>query len=294
MTDLKTEIPSIQLEALPVTKSTDPHCVQIQNSDPIHTDRIYENFDNQKFHPNSSKQVGPIDTTSISNSYSPFISVQQQKYSITDSVLSESETSSSSSSLVFTRCADLMDEDNTFKDSKLLVDSTKSPCLDKIHSKDLSHNSMNLPKLVFPHSSPFVRQDHLRSSFSPSPNLVCMPETSPWNLSPDIQGTSNFMVGNSHRPIRSFTPHRPCSPIFYQSIVIPKGKSGYGFTIRAIRVFMGRSDIYTLYHLVMGVDANGPAAWAGLKEGDLILNVNDIPTVGMYHTEVVKIILQVN
>ncbi|VDP68358.1 unnamed protein product [Echinostoma caproni] len=77
------------------------------------------------------------------------------------------------------------------------------------------------------------------------------------------------------------------------SIVIRKGKWGYGFTIRAIRVYFGSSSAYTLHHLVLSVEQHGAAARAGLREGDLITSINGVSTLGMYHTQVVKLILQV-
>ncbi|CAL8097306.1 unnamed protein product [Calicophoron daubneyi] len=75
-------------------------------------------------------------------------------------------------------------------------------------------------------------------------------------------------------------------------IVIHKGRWGYGFTIRAIRVYFGSTNAYTLHHLVLSVDQRGPAQRAGLREGDLITSVNGISTLGMFHTQVVKLILQ--
>ncbi|TPP67732.1 Microtubule-associated serine/threonine-protein kinase 2 [Fasciola gigantica] len=81
-------------------------------------------------------------------------------------------------------------------------------------------------------------------------------------------------------------PRRSCS------IVIRKGKWGYGFTIRAIRVYFGSSSAYTLHHLVLNVDQHGAASRAGLREGDLITSINGVSTLGMFHTQVVKLILQ--
>ncbi|CAH8669666.1 unnamed protein product [Dicrocoelium dendriticum] len=76
------------------------------------------------------------------------------------------------------------------------------------------------------------------------------------------------------------------------AVVIPRGKSGYGFTIRAIRVFFGTSNRYTLHHLVHSVDPDGPAFRAGLKEGYLITSINNVPTPGMLHTQLVRLLLQ--
>ncbi|TGZ51510.1 hypothetical protein CRM22_010738 [Opisthorchis felineus] len=95
--------------------------------------------------------------------------------------------------------------------------------------------------------------------------------------------SSTNTTGPSHRPPSDRTP---------TPIVIYRGRSGYGFTIRAIRVYFGSSSRYTLHHLVHSVDRNGPASRAGLREGDLIMHVNDIPVPGMVHTQVVKMILK--
>ena len=36
-------------------------------------------------------------------------------------------------------------------------------------------------------------------------------------------------------------------------IIVRRGPRGFGFTIRAIRVYFGDTDIYTVHHLVMEV-----------------------------------------
>ncbi|XP_049720754.1 microtubule-associated serine/threonine-protein kinase 4 isoform X4 [Elephas maximus indicus] len=82
----------------------------------------------------------------------------------------------------------------------------------------------------------------------------------------------------------------PASP--HQPIVIHSSGKNYGFTIRAIRVYVGDSDIYTVHHIVWNVEEGSPACEAGLKAGDLITHVNGEPVHGLVHTEVIELLLK--
>ncbi|XP_043555067.1 microtubule-associated serine/threonine-protein kinase 2 isoform X2 [Chiloscyllium plagiosum] len=75
-------------------------------------------------------------------------------------------------------------------------------------------------------------------------------------------------------------------------IVIHRAGKKYGFTLRAIRVYMGESDVFTVHHMVWHVEGDGPAHEAGLQAGDLITHVNGEPVHGLVHTEVVELILK--
>ncbi|NXF36857.1 MAST4 kinase, partial [Nyctibius bracteatus] len=77
-----------------------------------------------------------------------------------------------------------------------------------------------------------------------------------------------------------------------QPIVIHSSGKKYGFTIRAIRVYVGDSDIYTVHHIVWNVEEGGVAYQAGLKAGDLITHINGEPVHGLVHTEVIELLLK--
>ncbi|NWI51216.1 MAST4 kinase, partial [Calyptomena viridis] len=84
--------------------------------------------------------------------------------------------------------------------------------------------------------------------------------------------------------VAAASPHQP--------IVIHSSGKKYGFTIRAIRVYVGDSDIYTVHHIVWNVEEGGAAYQAGLKAGDLITHINGEPVHGLVHTEVIELLLK--
>ena len=60
--------------------------------------------------------------------------------------------------------------------------------------------------------------------------------------------------GGSSTSSRDGSPSRDISPITGKvkaPIFMKKGQRGYGFTLRAIRVYHGNSDVYTLHHHVV-------------------------------------------
>uniref|UniRef100_A0A8B9N0F5 non-specific serine/threonine protein kinase n=1 Tax=Accipiter nisus TaxID=211598 RepID=A0A8B9N0F5_9AVES len=94
---------------------------------------------------------------------------------------------------------------------------------------------------------------------------------------------------------RDSSPSRDSSiaaPSPHQPIVIHSSGKKYGFTIRAIRVYVGDSDIYTVHHIVWNVEEGGAAYQAGLKAGDLITHINGEPVHGLVHTEVIELLLK--
>ncbi|XP_072555536.1 microtubule-associated serine/threonine-protein kinase 3 isoform X5 [Paramormyrops kingsleyae] len=75
-------------------------------------------------------------------------------------------------------------------------------------------------------------------------------------------------------------------------VIIHSSGKKYGFTLRAIRVYMGDSDVYTVHHVVWCVEEGSPAHDAGLRAGDLITHVNGESVQGLVHTEVVELLLK--
>ncbi|XP_041436464.1 microtubule-associated serine/threonine-protein kinase 4 isoform X3 [Xenopus laevis] len=77
-----------------------------------------------------------------------------------------------------------------------------------------------------------------------------------------------------------------------QPIIIQSSGKKFGFTLQAIRVFVGDSDIYTVHHIVWSVEEGSAAYQAGLKAGDLITHINGEPVHGLVHTEVIELLLK--
>uniref|UniRef100_A0A671PRJ8 non-specific serine/threonine protein kinase n=1 Tax=Sinocyclocheilus anshuiensis TaxID=1608454 RepID=A0A671PRJ8_9TELE len=75
-------------------------------------------------------------------------------------------------------------------------------------------------------------------------------------------------------------------------IIIHSSGKKYGFTLQTIRVYMGNSDIYTIHHMVSGVEESSPAHEAGLRAGDLITHVNGESVQGLVHTEMMELLLK--
>lgn len=74
-------------------------------------------------------------------------------------------------------------------------------------------------------------------------------------------------------------------------IIVKRNCRGFGFVIRAIKVFYGDSDFYTIQHLVVQIDQQGPAYSSGLKINDIITHVNDEVVCGKMHSEIVKLMM---
>uniref|UniRef100_A0A673ANQ1 non-specific serine/threonine protein kinase n=1 Tax=Sphaeramia orbicularis TaxID=375764 RepID=A0A673ANQ1_9TELE len=75
-------------------------------------------------------------------------------------------------------------------------------------------------------------------------------------------------------------------------IIIHTSGKKFGFTLQAIRVYMGDSDVYTVHHMVSSVEEGSPAHQAGLCTGDLITHVNGESVQGLVHPEMIELLLK--
>ncbi|XP_061606183.1 microtubule-associated serine/threonine-protein kinase 1-like isoform X3 [Phyllopteryx taeniolatus] len=100
---------------------------------------------------------------------------------------------------------------------------------------------------------------------------------------------------SSNPSSRDSSPSRDYCPVvnvLHSPITIHRSGKKYGFTLRAIRVYIGDSDVYSVHHMIWHVEDGGPAQEAGLSAGDLITHVNGESVHGLVHTEVVELILK--
>lgn len=121
---------------------------------------------------------------------------------------------------------------------------------------------------------------------------------SPIGAKPLAAALANVGGGNggssSTASSRDTSPCRDLSPLVTNlkpPIVIRRGPRGFGFTVHTVRVFYGDTDFYTMHHLVAAVEENSPAFEAGLRPADLITHVNGEPVQGLYHTQVLQLLL---
>ncbi|XP_045427440.1 microtubule-associated serine/threonine-protein kinase 4 isoform X3 [Pipistrellus kuhlii] len=134
------------------------------------------------------------------------------------------------------------------------------------------------PEVTTPAST--ISSSTLSDMFAVSPLGSPM---SPHSLSSD-PSSSRDSSPSRDSSAASASPHQP--------VVIHSSGKNYGFTIRAIRVYVGDSDVYTVHHIVWNVEEGSPACQAGLKAGDLITHVNGEPVHGLVHTEVIELLLK--
>uniref|UniRef100_A0A8C7NHM4 non-specific serine/threonine protein kinase n=1 Tax=Oncorhynchus mykiss TaxID=8022 RepID=A0A8C7NHM4_ONCMY len=100
---------------------------------------------------------------------------------------------------------------------------------------------------------------------------------------------------SSNPSSRDSSPSRDLSlslSILGPPIVIHSSGRKYGFTMQAIRVYMGDSYIYTVHHMVSNVEDGSPAHEAGLRANDLITHVNGESVQGLVHTEIMELLLK--
>lgn len=106
--------------------------------------------------------------------------------------------------------------------------------------------------------------------------------------------TAGATGGSSTASSRDTSPCRELSPLVTNlkpPIIIRREPRGIGFTVHTIRVYYGDTDFYTMHHLVMAVDEKSLAFEAGLRPADLITHVNGEPVQGLFHTQVLQLLL---
>uniref|UniRef100_A0A8C9VLA0 non-specific serine/threonine protein kinase n=1 Tax=Scleropages formosus TaxID=113540 RepID=A0A8C9VLA0_SCLFO len=170
---------------------------------------------------------------------------------------------------------------------------------------ELLHYNANKSALVLKSLYPAIYRLHVLISVSRTSCLrthsSLLTVSPPPFLSIDSHGTSPLASPMSPRSLssnpssRDSSPSRDCCPtvsVPRSPITIHRSGKKYGFTLRAIRVYMGDSDVYSVHHIIWHVEDGGPAQEAGLCAGDLITHVNGEPVHGLVHTEVVELILK--
>merc|ERR1719270_2269491 len=162
--------------------------------------------------------------------------------------------------------------------------NTPSPLV--ICSRNVDHHGGAKPK-VSPLPSTGSSAKMVKSSSATGLSLMIPnPEDSP--ISVQSPG------GSSTASSRDASPCRDMSPLINTlnaPIIVRRGPKGFGFTIRAIRVYFGDTDFYTVHHLVMEVDRGSPAFEAGLRPGDLVTHINGEAVQGLFHTQVLQLLL---
>ncbi|XP_006000152.1 microtubule-associated serine/threonine-protein kinase 1 isoform X3 [Latimeria chalumnae] len=190
----------------------------------------------------------------------------------------------SSSTLSVGSFSEHLDQINTRSDSVDSTDNSSKPAADlishiarqRLESTEKQKITSKVPKSVSASAlSLMIPGDVFGTSPLGSP-------MSPHSLSSDPSSRDSSPSRDS-----SVSSASPKQPIIVQS----SGKK-FGFTLRAIRVYVGDSDVYTVHHIIWNVEEGSPAHQAGLKAGDLITHVNGEPVHGLVHTELVELLLK--
>ncbi|XP_063981056.1 microtubule-associated serine/threonine-protein kinase 3 isoform X2 [Diachasmimorpha longicaudata] len=161
---------------------------------------------------------------------------------------------------------------------------------DKHNSSTDSYESLNATPLPL-----HVKQKSrsvIKSASTSGLSLVI--PTNEFSFDPSMCQSIESPGGSSTASSRDTSPCRELSPLVTSlkpPIIIRRGPNGFGFTVHTIRVYYGDSDFYTMHHLVMAVDQSSPAFEAGLRPGDLITHINGEPVQGLYHTQVLQLML---
>ncbi|CAF1088047.1 unnamed protein product, partial [Brachionus calyciflorus] len=186
----------------------------------------------------------------------------------------------------------------------------------QVQSSKQSNNSsskINLKENKHEFKKPFINDsvpNHLTKTNKPTkiistnqqPTIQIPFQYAPNNISQNnIQHNTNYPNYNQYlfpimKPQIQINEYLPLTEMIQtglknSKIVIKRSSRGFGFVIRTIKVFYGDSDFYTIQHLVVQIDDQGPALFSGLKINDIITHVNDEVVCGKMHSEVARLIM---
>ncbi|CAL1688614.1 unnamed protein product [Lasius platythorax] len=283
----------------PLSKLADPQPVQSSSSEKhrppllsVKSNSYAENKKTDKFNVMSSSCTTPSTTISSSNESQLTIikGTQAEKASINLSTPDSSQTESEDISPQIQR------KRHTHSRDKLprldLAAANKDAVEESKHnsSTDSFESLSAIPML------PSVRQKSrsvIKSASTSGLSLVIPTSDFAYDAPLNAQPIES-PGGSSTASSRDTSPCRELSPLVTSlkpPIIIRRGPCGFGFTVHTIRVYYGDSDFYTMHHLVMEVEQSSPAFEAGLRPGDLITHINGEPVQGLYHTQVLQLML---
>lgn len=156
-----------------------------------------------------------------------------------------------------------------------LASDSSNPSSRSVDEPDSFHGLSPLHQST-PTSSKRVGARNVVKSASAFGLSLQIPEIDPASVLMSPQQSVQSPGGSSTASSRDTSPCRELSPLINSlkpPIILRRGPQGLGFTLRAIRVYFGDTNVYTVQHLVKEVTEGSPAFEAGLRPGDLITQV---------------------